>query len=86
MFRTLLAILILAAPSGAAFAAGQPAPALDMSRSVTLTGAELQAYLRAALAASEAQKAAEAATSANDKIRAALTPPTSDTAPPAADK
>lgn len=50
-------------------------PKADLSRSVTLTGNELSAIVRAAVLQAQAQAAAQAAEAAHEKVAAAFAPP-----------
>jgi hypothetical protein len=68
----LLAFAILASTSALAEDA-PPAPQFDLSRSVTLTGHELQAYVEAQIAQARVQDAAKAIQPVSQKIRDALT-------------
>jgi hypothetical protein len=59
------------------------APSLDLSRTVTLTGHELQAYIKAQVLAAQAEDAARAAMDVGNKVREAMTVPAEE---PAQDK
>jgi hypothetical protein len=75
MIRFVMAAALLLAAASPVLAEGaQPKkPNADLSRSVTLTGHELQALIKAQVAAAEAQSAAQAASEAIGKVNAALT-------------
>lgn len=51
---------------------------VDLSRSVTLTGSELDAYVRASVAQARAQDAAQSVQEVARKIKGALTKPKAD--------
>lgn len=62
----------------------RPEPKFDLSRSVQMTGSEIQSLMKAAAAQATAQAAVEAAASANDKLQRSLQVPEAEA--PKADK
>lgn len=83
--RPILAALALVSVASAARAddasqAQKPAPQLDLSRSVTMTGNELQAYMRAQILAAQAQEAAQQTAPLAERVRQSLSAPSAPTA------
>lgn len=73
--RSFLVIAALALSTLPAGAEGSEAGKMDLNRSVTLTGAEIDAYAAAQVAQARAMDAVSAARPVVEKIKGALTAP-----------